>query len=92
MNECFFEGEHLVCIDYNDEINLKGGDFVIVNRFKENRTLRETTVKQIVVKYGEIELWNRSTDSRYVIPIYDAKSAGDLEIIGLVLWAQRWLS
>jgi transcriptional regulator with XRE-family HTH domain len=66
------------------------GDFVVVERRRNGGSLRERTIKQVVVERGVVELWPRSTNPKWREPLRltDGAEADDgieVEIVGLVI-------
>lgn len=67
------------------------GDYVVVERRRNGGSLRERTIKQVVLQRGAIELWPRSTNPRWKQPlrIVDGVDPDDdgieVEIVGLVI-------
>lgn len=70
------------------------GDFVVVERRRDQGRLRERSIKQVVVKPGgKVELWPRSHNPAWNAPL-ELRADGDgveVEIVGLVIGAYRGL-
>lgn len=67
------------------------GDFVIVERRRDQGRLRERSVKQVAISNGSIELWPRSHNPAWNKPLdYTHPEEGvEVEIVGLVIGAYR---
>ncbi len=85
------EGDRVVCVSFEDiadELKMRTGLVVVVERSRDGGQTREWTVKQLEVYADRIELHPRSTDARFK-PIVINRDAGaddgtQVEIIGLV--------
>jgi hypothetical protein len=68
------------------------GDWVIVERRRDNGRYRERSIKQVEIVAGRVELWPRSTNPRWSSPLVLGDGAeGDetveVEIVGYVIGA-----
>jgi transcriptional regulator with XRE-family HTH domain len=69
----------------------RDGDWVVVERRRDQGGTRERTIKQVAVKNGLVQLWPRSRNPKWAEPIDLCAGArsGDIEveIVGLVVGA-----
>jgi hypothetical protein len=68
------------------------GDFVVVERRRDQGRLRERSIKQVEIKRsGRVELWPRSTNPMWNKPLELATSdeTAEVHIVGLVIGAYR---
>lgn len=69
----------------------KDGDWVVVERRRDQGRTRERSIKQIELKGGHVKLWPRSTNPKWSAPLDLAAGGkpGDIvvEIVGLVIQA-----
>jgi SOS-response transcriptional repressor LexA len=84
------DGDYVICVSFWGHVREpRTGDIVVVER-KRGPTF-ERTVKELVVKPGQIELWPRSTDPRFQAPLVvsaDEWTESDgtvVEMVGLVV-------
>lgn len=62
------DGEYVICVPYwQARAVLTDGDIVVIERRRGQLT--ERTVKQLAITADSIELWPRSTDPRFQVPI-----------------------
>jgi len=65
-----FDGDIVVCVDWADlGKDFSTGDIVVVERARYGGQMIETTLKQIEIRNGNVELWPRSTDPRFQEPV-----------------------
>jgi transcriptional regulator with XRE-family HTH domain len=69
----------------------RDGDWVVVERRREQGGVRERTIKQVEVKNGTVKLWPRSRNPKWAEPLDLSAGAGngdiEVEIVGLVVGA-----
>jgi len=71
----------------------KSGDWVVVERRRDQVAVRERTVKQVEVNGGGVKLWPRSSDARYQEAVCMTDGARtnedgiEVEVVGLVIGA-----
>ncbi|WP_133255222.1 LexA family protein [Phenylobacterium kunshanense] len=67
------------------------GDFVVVERRRDQGRLRERSIKQIAIREGRVELWPRSHNPAWDKPLeLSAPGEGvEVELVGLVIGAYR---
>ncbi|MFN3856559.1 MAG: LexA family transcriptional regulator [Caulobacter sp.] len=86
MNVYYPEGRYVVYVP-PEEAGVRDGDHVIVRRSRSG--LFETTIKELVQRDGQIQLWPRSTDTNHQAPIIldggDELTQDGAEIIGVVV-------
>lgn len=84
-----FEGDKLICVDFNDTgLPLIEGMVVVIQRTKDNGLTLEWSAKQVEIKPGQTEYHPRSTNKRHkpiVVPDDPNADTGEVvEIIALV--------
>lgn len=93
MNVLIRDGEFVICVDAIDLGRApRKDDIVVVTRTRSAGHLRETTLKQVEVNRGKVELWPRSTDKKYQLPLIlnDGDEDGvDVEITAYVIAVHR---
>lgn len=67
------------------------GDFVVVERRREQGRLRERSVKQVAINGGRVELWPRSHNPAWNKPLdlSHPEEGVEVEIVGYVIGAYR---
>lgn len=69
----------------------QAGDFVVVERRRDNGRLRERSIKQVQMRRGSIELWPCSHNPAWDRPLdlTHPEEGVEVEIVGLVIGAYR---
>ncbi len=91
INERIREGAFAHVVDaFEIGYSPKAGDYVVIERTRDQGALRERSIKQVAIGKNGVEFWPRSTNPKWSEPLVlnfdgQGRELVDVALVGLVI-------